>query len=163
MCFKCGAEHHSGRCNRDGNQEMKEYITKNNVVKCPNCNYGTEKAGGCNHMTCVKCRYDWCWVCRSKFTEMHFILGCPGGNFGLESNCFNFIVKLATIIFIPLCAFVFCFLILIFALFDSDDYCSCLTDMGCFSRFLIYVLILIPLICILSAIAAALSPLLIPW
>lgn len=56
MCFKCGAVSHPGvSCNKIGNNEIKQFIAKNNVARCPNCNYCTMKDGGCNHMTCVKC------------------------------------------------------------------------------------------------------------
>lgn len=42
MCFKCGAESHGGvACNSVGNAELREYIKNNNVVKCPNCGFGT--------------------------------------------------------------------------------------------------------------------------
>jgi len=31
--------------------------------KCPGCQTNTEKAGGCNHMTCARCKFEWCWIC----------------------------------------------------------------------------------------------------
>ena len=56
MCFKCGAVAHPGvSCGSVGNAELREYMSSNDVVKCPHCGFATEKDGGCNHMTCAKC------------------------------------------------------------------------------------------------------------
>ena len=33
------------------------------VRNCPGCAVPTEKAGGCNHMTCSRCSQHWCWLC----------------------------------------------------------------------------------------------------
>lgn len=30
---------------------------------CPGCHVATEKSGGCNHMSCARCRLEWCWLC----------------------------------------------------------------------------------------------------
>ena len=30
---------------------------------CPGCRVPTEKSGGCNHMSCVRCNLEWCWLC----------------------------------------------------------------------------------------------------
>jgi DNA-directed RNA polymerase subunit RPC12/RpoP len=44
MCFRCGAISHPGvNCENVGNAELREYIRRNDVVKCPNCGFGTEK------------------------------------------------------------------------------------------------------------------------
>ena len=36
-------------------------------------------------MTCHTCKYEFCWLCRSKYSYNHFnsynILGCPGSEF----------------------------------------------------------------------------------
>lgn len=40
-----------------------------NKKVCPNCKAPTEKAGGCNHITCI-CGTHWCWVCEgNKFSD----------------------------------------------------------------------------------------------
>ena len=31
--------------------------------KCPNCKTRIEKNGGCDHMTCKKCKHEFCWIC----------------------------------------------------------------------------------------------------
>lgn len=30
---------------------------------CPRCNRPIEKNGGCDHMTCSRCGYEFCWIC----------------------------------------------------------------------------------------------------
>ncbi|EEY17142.1 ariadne-1 [Verticillium alfalfae VaMs.102] len=34
-----------------------------NTKECPRCNSTIEKNGGCNHMTCRKCKHEFCWMC----------------------------------------------------------------------------------------------------
>lgn len=34
-----------------------------NTKECIKCNSTIEKNGGCNHMTCRKCKHEFCWVC----------------------------------------------------------------------------------------------------
>jgi hypothetical protein len=42
--------------------------------KCPNCRHHIEKNGGCNHMTCTFCKYEFCWRCKSAYQG-----GCTAG------------------------------------------------------------------------------------
>ncbi|OCK77983.1 hypothetical protein K432DRAFT_302984 [Lepidopterella palustris CBS 459.81] len=37
--------------------------------KCPgkNCTYNIEKNDGCDHMTCLKCRHEFCWLCLAPY------------------------------------------------------------------------------------------------
>mmetsp|Transcript_16508 Transcript_16508/g.15815 ORF Transcript_16508/g.15815 Transcript_16508/m.15815 type:complete len:115 (+) Transcript_16508:402-746(+) len=43
---------------------------------CPNCGIMIQKNGGCPHMHCVKCDYDYCWHCmgENNHAEENF---CP--------------------------------------------------------------------------------------
>ena len=47
---------------------------KDNVSMCPMCRTRIEKTGGCNHMTCAFCRYQFCWACSesASLDDNHF-------------------------------------------------------------------------------------------
>jgi len=80
MCFDCrGPWHGNMTCEQALDKEIKIY---SNVKYCPKCKSRIEKNGGCNHMTCSRCQYQFCWLCKNKYTTNHFDvgneLGCPG-------------------------------------------------------------------------------------
>lgn len=64
----------------------QEYINwakaEGDVVNCKQCKSRITKIRdeGCNHMTCAKCGYQWCWLCGATFKEDHFdkwnLFGC---------------------------------------------------------------------------------------
>jgi len=71
FCFSCHHEAHSPascdqvrqwsrKCNDDS--ETGHWLGAN-TKGCPRCNVFVEKNGGCNHMTCRQCSYEWCWMC----------------------------------------------------------------------------------------------------
>jgi ariadne-1 len=71
FCFHCGYESHLPspcyvtkswirKCKDDS--ETVKWITSN-TKNCPKCDTAIEKNGGCNHMTCKKCAYEFCWIC----------------------------------------------------------------------------------------------------
>jgi IBR domain, a half RING-finger domain len=49
----------------------EEWITKH-TKPCPQCRTAIEKNLGCNHMTCKKCSYQWCWLCNATYTPGHY-------------------------------------------------------------------------------------------
>ena len=51
--------------------ESAEWVLEN-TKRCPNCTTTTEKNGGCNHITCAKCSFEWCWLCGCKYVDGHF-------------------------------------------------------------------------------------------
>ncbi|XP_071081838.1 potential E3 ubiquitin-protein ligase ariadne-2-like [Haliotis cracherodii] len=71
FCFRCGNEYHAPtdcetikrwltKCADDS--ETANYISAH-TKDCPKCHVCIEKNGGCNHMQCSKCKYDFCWMC----------------------------------------------------------------------------------------------------
>lgn len=71
FCFDCLYENHLPcpcwlvaawvkKCADDS--ETANWIEAN-TQSCPKCLSQIEKNGGCNHMTCRKCKYEFCWIC----------------------------------------------------------------------------------------------------
>jgi len=40
-----------------------------NTKECIKCNSTIEKNGGCNHMTCRKCKHEFCWICSGPWSD----------------------------------------------------------------------------------------------
>ncbi|KAJ3032677.1 hypothetical protein HDV00_007275 [Rhizophlyctis rosea] len=77
FCFGCGLSDHLPcicplvklwikKCEDDS--ETANWISAN-TKECTKCNSTIEKNGGCNHMTCRKCKYEFCWVCQGPWQE----------------------------------------------------------------------------------------------
>ncbi|EGO00371.1 hypothetical protein SERLA73DRAFT_89338 [Serpula lacrymans var. lacrymans S7.3] len=78
FCFGCPieADHRPVICSvakmwlkkcRD-DSETANWI-KSNTKECSQCQSTIEKNGGCNHMTCKKCKHEFCWVCMGPWSE----------------------------------------------------------------------------------------------
>jgi hypothetical protein len=70
--------------------EINRKIGGNKYKQCPNCYIIIEKDEGCNHMTCINCQFEFCWLCLKKYTEDHYaiynLIGCPGMKYGTKLN-----------------------------------------------------------------------------
>ncbi|KAL0078784.1 hypothetical protein F4703DRAFT_1905949 [Phycomyces blakesleeanus] len=77
FCFGCGLADHQPcicvlvkkwmkKCEDDS--ETANWISAH-TKECPRCHSTIEKNGGCNHMTCRKCRHEFCWVCMGPWSE----------------------------------------------------------------------------------------------
>jgi len=44
-------------------EDSSQQWIRNKSKKCPSCRVNIEKNGGCDHMTCIKCQFEFCWVC----------------------------------------------------------------------------------------------------
>ena len=84
FCFECLEKwHDKKKCNKNSETEkFYKWKNKKHTKECPNCFYVIEKNGGCNHMTCQHCKYQWCWICGGKYTYNHYSSGpCAGMQF----------------------------------------------------------------------------------
>ncbi|CAG8688994.1 3430_t:CDS:2, partial [Acaulospora morrowiae] len=77
FCFGCGLPDHQPsictlvrkwikKCEDDS--ETANWISAH-TKECGKCHSTIEKNGGCNHMTCRKCKYEFCWVCMGPWSE----------------------------------------------------------------------------------------------
>ncbi|WVQ84717.1 hypothetical protein IAT38_006874 [Cryptococcus sp. DSM 104549] len=78
LCFGCGyADSHrpvicrivrlwEKKCADDS--ETANWLNAN-TKECTKCQSTIEKNGGCNHMTCKKCKWEFCWVCMGPWSE----------------------------------------------------------------------------------------------
>jgi ariadne-1 len=77
FCFGCGeVPHRPATCDMlrewkkkagGGDEDMSVQLIATVSRPCPNCKSPIEKNDGCNHMSCVKCSYHFCWHCMGKF------------------------------------------------------------------------------------------------
>jgi len=87
ICFTCRNEYHPNQnCDDMLDAAYKDYLKSKDVQRCPKCKFGVEKIDGCNHMTCCMCNYQWCWLCRGKYSRNHFNKMNPFGCSGLQSG-----------------------------------------------------------------------------
>jgi ariadne-1 len=79
FCFQCQTEAHDP-LSCEMAEHWKSYLVSdvltndwiiNNTKKCPNCHSNIEKNGGCMHMTCRSCKYEFCWICFAKWDNHH--------------------------------------------------------------------------------------------
>lgn len=76
FCFDCQYENHLPcpcwlvkmwikKCSDDS--ETSNWMQAN-TQSCPQCFTLIEKSGGCNHMICSKCKYEFCWICLKSWS-----------------------------------------------------------------------------------------------
>lgn len=77
FCLVCGEEPHSPatckgmakwneKCRNES--ETANWILAN-TKSCPKCHSRIEKNQGCNHMTCQKCKFEFCWICMGDWHD----------------------------------------------------------------------------------------------
>jgi hypothetical protein len=73
FCMNCRQLPHKGRdCNLKEEEGWSVFRKENHLKKCPQCGIEIYKDSGCNHMTCTKCHYQFCWICGKKYTSSHY-------------------------------------------------------------------------------------------
>eukprot|EP00033_Pygsuia_biforma_P003688 GCRY01004040.1.p1 GENE.GCRY01004040.1~~GCRY01004040.1.p1 ORF type:complete len:532 (-),score=106.18 GCRY01004040.1:678-2081(-) len=83
-CIKCREEAHAPasceqvvawrkKCKDDSETHKWIHV---NTQDCPKCHSATEKNGGCNHMICRQCKYEYCWVCMGDWAGHQNYYNC---------------------------------------------------------------------------------------
>lgn len=80
FCPTCQEEFHVGftcdqrkqwKIDNDQNYaETQKWIAKSTQT-CPKCNIIIEKQGGCAHMKCRHCSFEFCWLCKEEYWNGH--------------------------------------------------------------------------------------------
>ena len=67
-CGLCGEQHQAGTaCDAATIYAESRRLVSSVAKPCPGCQILIQHDGGCAHVTCCKCRYEWCWVCRGPY------------------------------------------------------------------------------------------------
>ena len=87
-CFECLNPPHGRKpCDVKLEKQFMKWTKGKRVKRCPRCQMYTEKNEGCNHMTCVSCKYQWCWLCEGEYKYDHYKSGkCKGQQFTRADN-----------------------------------------------------------------------------
>jgi len=75
FCARCSKPYHVLTSCKD--VSFKIWSTFKNVKRCPRCDFYIEKNGGCQHMSCGQCSYNFCWSCMSSQADCDNIF-CKG-------------------------------------------------------------------------------------
>ena len=86
FCFECGNKPHPDKkCSEIIDKDFEKWKSSRVVKRCPHCKFWTEKNEGCNHMTCIQCKFQWCWLCQKECLVGHYSSGpCSGLHFEKE-------------------------------------------------------------------------------
>lgn len=75
ICTRCGEVWHAEqKCEKQMDEEIEKLVMNHQLrlKRCPGCTNWTQKNSGCNHMTCIFCQFQWCWLCNQKYTPTHY-------------------------------------------------------------------------------------------
>jgi hypothetical protein len=75
------------RADRAAEEEASRVEVEKSTKKCPGagCTWNIQKNDGCNHMTCLKCRYEFCWVCLADYNSIR-----RKGNSAHKKHCTDY-------------------------------------------------------------------------
>jgi len=58
--------------------QFSKWLRQTSSKTCPQCSTAIEKNGGCSHMTCKTCNYQFCWICSGVYKGRHtYGTKCP--------------------------------------------------------------------------------------
>ena len=63
------AEEAERKARSEEEQAATEYVSAH-AKTCPKCQAPGEKVSGCDHMTCPRCKHEYCWKCFADYKEI---------------------------------------------------------------------------------------------
>ncbi|OMJ76322.1 hypothetical protein SteCoe_24348 [Stentor coeruleus] len=147
MCFICGKGwHEEYTCDEVQEKEYSIWAKDKNIKGCPVCKYRIEKNEGCDHMTCIICKHEFCWIClkpRSAVVQCDCVIVGMQGDIAFHNRIYHFnpikkickmmlYILLLPIILIALLYYPACYLYFDL-MFDEDDYLDDI-HLSCVSR-----------------------------
>ena len=75
VCFNClSTKYHPNlSCDDSLQRKITKYLYDADfVIQCPKCLLFMEKNGGCNHLTCLYCKHQFCRLCKQPYQSGHF-------------------------------------------------------------------------------------------
>ncbi|KAI5467019.1 hypothetical protein BGZ63DRAFT_341655, partial [Mariannaea sp. PMI_226] len=55
---------------RKREEQMSQEVVNQTTKPCPGCGWAIEKNDGCSHMTCIKCRHEFCFECGANHKDI---------------------------------------------------------------------------------------------
>lgn len=75
FCAECLGEYHNDSCMKLYERNSEEFSSnkwiKSNTKPCPKCSVTIFKDGGCSHVRCLHCRYEFCWICMGPYVGLY--------------------------------------------------------------------------------------------
>jgi hypothetical protein len=69
----------------DAGRRATEQWLAQKTKNCPNCQSSIEKTAGCDHMTCARCHFEFCWACLANYAAIR-----QHGNHYHDRHCKHF-------------------------------------------------------------------------
>lgn len=92
-CVGCKAswDDENHRCDELGSASgrphgLPEFTPDCRIKQCPECRFAIELKEACNHMTCARCKHEFCFICMLPWTGFHSDDGCPQYGEPAEGN-----------------------------------------------------------------------------
>ncbi len=71
-CTHCCSSHPANKSCVDDEEVAKiNILTELSIRSCPKCHIQVLRDDGCDHMTCTKCRHEFCWVDLKPWSQYH--------------------------------------------------------------------------------------------
>ena len=75
FCAECLGEYHTDDCMKLYERNSEEFFSnkwlKSNTKPCPKCSVVIYKDGGCSHVKCLHCDYEFCWICMGPYIGLY--------------------------------------------------------------------------------------------